>query len=176
MRLSLLELLNDQGPLTASQCAELLGLSPKVCSYHLNLLGSYGLVTETGTGKGRARPWEVATSGFSYVHHADEDGATRRAADEFSRTMLARNTGLIESFIRNRHKLPEHWRNVAPMSTNTIRLTSDQLAALGSDLYALLDRYRELARASSDTDADTRPVHIGLYAVPVEPTDLTDAS
>lgn len=88
VRLDLLELLDRYGPLTASQCAERLGLTPKVCSYHLNLLGRYGLVEETGEGKGRARPWRVAPAAtLTYAHRprlrraqTRPDGVDRAAA------------------------------------------------------------------------------------------------
>jgi DNA-binding transcriptional ArsR family regulator len=165
VRLDLLELLHRDGPLTASRCAERLGLTAKVCSYHLNLLGRYGLIAETGEGKGRARPWQVAASGLSYVHRPDEDRGTSRAADEFARTMLARDAQRIDAFIAHRHALPQAWRNVSTMSSNPLRLTADQLQALGADLYEVLERYKNLNPARS---AAAHPVHVALYAVPTD--------
>src|SRR5690606_6070458 len=59
VRLDLLYLLREEGEVTATAAAERLGLSPKTCSYHLGLLGKYGLAEETGGGKGRSRPWRL---------------------------------------------------------------------------------------------------------------------
>jgi DNA-binding transcriptional ArsR family regulator len=163
VRLELLNLLQREGPLTASRCAELLDLTPKVCSYHLNLLGSHGLIEETGEGKGRSRPWRLVMTGLSYVHSADEKGSTARTADEFARTMLARDASLVEAFIARRRGLPKTWRNRSTMSSNPLRLTASQLEAFGAELIEVLERYRRL---SEKPDAGARPVHVAMYAVP----------
>src|SRR3954467_2895209 len=43
-RLDILERLNSDGPATATECAEVVGLSPSACSYHLRALARWGLV------------------------------------------------------------------------------------------------------------------------------------
>lgn len=163
VRLELLNLLQREGQLTASRCAELLGLTPKVCSYHLNLLGTYGLIAETGEGKGRARPWRLVETALSYVHQPAEDESTARTAAEFARTMLARDVRLVEAFIAGRTELPKTWRNVSTMSSNPLRLDASQLRAFGAELLDVLERYRELSRQPVP---GARPVHVALYAVP----------
>lgn len=163
VRLELLDLLQREGPLTASRCAELLDLTPKVCSYHLNLLGTYGLIEETGEGKGRARPWRLVETALSYVHDPGEDESSARTAAEFARTMLARDARLIEAFIAGRSELPKSWRNVSTMSSNPLRLNASQLKAFGAELFEVLERYQRLSRQPA---AGARPVHVALYAVP----------
>ena len=172
VRLDLLYLLRREGPLTASRCAELLGLTPKVCSYHLNLLGKYGLTEETGEGKGRARPWRLRPTGLSYVHRPGEGRAAASAADEFARTMLARDAQQVEAFIERRHALPSAWRNVATMSSNPLRLTPEQLSALGTELFEVLARYSALSEAPA---AGAHPVHLAMYAVPVDLAELPES-
>jgi predicted ArsR family transcriptional regulator len=169
VRIELLALLRAEGPQTASRCAERLGLSPKVCSYHLQLLGKYGLIEETGEGKGRARPWRLATKGVSYVHRPGEDPAAASASDQLARTLLARDTRLVEEFIAARHELPENWRNVAAMLGDAVRLSPEQLGSLGHDLAAVLRRYAEL---STRPAVGAHPVHIAVYAVPVDLASL----
>lgn len=164
VRLELLNLLQREGPLTASRCAELLELTPKVCSYHLNLLGTYGLIEETGEGKGRSRPWRLVVSGLSYVHSPDEGESAARTADEFARTMLARDVRLVEAFIARRRELPTGWRNKSTMSGNPLRLTARQLQAFGGELLEVLERYRSLSE--QQPAAGARPVHVAMYAVP----------
>lgn len=165
VRLDLLRLLEREGELTASRAADLLALTPKTCSYHLGLLAKYGVVEETGGGKGRARPWRLVTRGVTYVHRAGEDPAATRAGDAFARTMLARDAETIERFIDRRHELPARWRNVSTLSSNTLRLTPEQLRDLGSELFALLDRFRELGRSN---DPDARTVQAILYTLPAD--------
>src|SRR5690606_14439471 len=76
VRLDLLYLLREEGEVTATAAAERLGLSPKTCSYHLGLLGKYGLAEETGGGKGRSRPWRLVPQGIGYAPSADDEPAT----------------------------------------------------------------------------------------------------
>ncbi len=165
VRLDLLYLLEREGPLTASQAAERLELTPKVCSYHLGLLGRYGVVTETGEGKGRSRPWRVASIDISYLHHPDEDTETAHADNAFAKTVLARDAQVVEAFVEQRHRLPQEWRNVSTMSSNPLRLTPEQLRAFSDELLQVLHRYQELSRAPL---ADARPIHAALYAVPAD--------
>jgi DNA-binding transcriptional ArsR family regulator len=172
VRLDLLYLIEREGPLTASRAAELLELTPKVCSYHLNQLGAYGVVEETGEGKGRSRPWRLAIGGISYVHHPDEEPATTRAEDAFAKTTLARDARMIETFIDGRHRLPRTWRNVSTMSSNPLRLTPDQLRELGRELTQVVQRYRAKSRNPAE---GAHPVHAALYAIPTELADLTDS-
>lgn len=165
VRLDLLYLLHREGPLTASRAAELLGLTPKVCSYHLNLLGKYGVVEETGEGKGRARPWRVADTRINYVHRPDEHPAMTQAEDAFARTALARDTRLIEAFIHQRHRLPQRWRNVSAMSSSPLRLTPEQLRALRDELLEVLGRYQQQSQSPAE---GAHPVHAALYALPTD--------
>jgi DNA-binding transcriptional ArsR family regulator len=172
VRIELLALLRAEGPLTASRCAERLGLTAKVCSYHLQTLGKYGLIEETGEGRGRARPWRLATSGLSYVYQpGDHDGAAE-ASDQLARTILARDTRLISEFIAGRHNLPPQWRNVAAMLGDALRLTPGQLNSLRGELAAVLERYAEL---SSQPLPGARPVHVALYAIPAQLPSLPGA-
>ena len=45
-RYAILERLQSRGPATATECADVAGLSPSACSYHLRLLAKYGFVEE----------------------------------------------------------------------------------------------------------------------------------
>jgi len=169
VRVGLLELLYQRGPLTASACAVLLELSPKVCSYHLTLLGKYGLAEETGDGKGRARPWRMATSGIEYVHRPDEGRRASDTADQLARMAVSRDARIVEGFIAHRRELPRAWRNVSPMMSSSLHLTASQLRNFGEELRAVLGRYAAMSDVSVES---ARPVHVAMYAVPVELPDL----
>src|SRR3954452_18174881 len=56
-RLDILERLNSDGPATATECAEVVGLSPSACSYHLRALARWGLVEEADSTDRRERRW-----------------------------------------------------------------------------------------------------------------------
>src|SRR5579859_585429 len=60
-RLAILQHLVLDGPATATECAEVAGLSPSACSYHLRALARYGFVDEDPSGGSdrRHRPWRA---------------------------------------------------------------------------------------------------------------------
>src|SRR5947209_18875852 len=73
-RLAILERLNSEGPATATECAELAGLSPSACSYHLRALSRWGLVEAADGADRRERRWR-SRGPFVFGDHED----TRRA-------------------------------------------------------------------------------------------------
>lgn len=165
VRIELLALLRADGPLTASRCSERLGLTAKVCSYHLQILGKYGLIEETGTGKGRERPWRLAAGGVMYVHEPGRDDGAADASDQLARTLLARDARIVGEFIAGRHDLPLPWRNVSALLGDELRLTPGQLESLSGQLAAVLARYAQLSRQAP---AGAHQVHVALYAVPAD--------
>ena len=60
LRTRLLGLLRTAGPSTATALAAKLGTNSGATSYHLRRLESVGLVTDTGTGKGKERVWAAS--------------------------------------------------------------------------------------------------------------------
>src|SRR5690242_10331150 len=92
-RLEILRLLGEHPALTATQCANLLGLSPKTCSYHLQTLAAAGWVEEMDA-PGRLRPWRLsetapttvgpaaAAAGHGHTDAAGHAGTPGHAADQ----------------------------------------------------------------------------------------------
>ena len=62
-RIELMELVAREGELTATRAAELLGLSPANCSFHLRQLAKYGFVEEAPPVPGRVRTWRRGSIG-----------------------------------------------------------------------------------------------------------------
>src|ERR1700733_1737705 len=60
-RMAIWQHLGLEGPATATECAEVAGLSPSACSYHLRQLARYGFVEQdpAAAANGRERPWRV---------------------------------------------------------------------------------------------------------------------
>src|SRR5437588_136488 len=70
------------GPATATECAEIAGLSPSACSYHLRTLARYGFVEEDpdSAADGRERPWRARMLAFSLNDAPGTPAATRVAS------------------------------------------------------------------------------------------------
>src|ERR1700759_3131323 len=66
-RIAIWTYLGLHGPATATECAEIAGLSPSACSYHLRTLARYGFVEEDPdrAADRRERPWRARMLAFS---------------------------------------------------------------------------------------------------------------
>src|ERR1700749_2883240 len=73
LRVALLELMRRDGEITATRAAELLGESPGNMSWHLQTLAKYGYIEEAGGGRGRSRPWRLASASNRFLT-TPEDG------------------------------------------------------------------------------------------------------
>src|ERR1700721_3220143 len=71
-----------RGSVTATECAEVAGLSPSACSYHLRTLAKYGFIEEdrAAAADGRERPWRVRLLAFTLVDQPDSSAGKRMAS------------------------------------------------------------------------------------------------
>ena len=70
-RIAIWTYLGLHGPATATECAEIAGLSPSACSYHLRTLARYGFVEEDPAS---AEEWQAAAGElFSVAHVTPEE-------------------------------------------------------------------------------------------------------
>src|ERR1700689_3144664 len=81
-RIAIWEYLGLHGPATATECAEVAGLSPSACSYHLRTLARYGFVEEdlASAADGRERPWRARNLSFTIEHGPDSSASGRVAS------------------------------------------------------------------------------------------------
>ena len=78
-RLAVIEELYAGRELTATECAEIAGLSPSAMSYHLRSLEKAGIVERAELdGDGRERPWRAAGAYLQVDSTSDGTGEPRR--------------------------------------------------------------------------------------------------
>jgi DNA-binding transcriptional ArsR family regulator len=145
-RIAILQHLGLEGPATATECAEVTGLSPSACSYHLRALARFGFVEAdpASTADGRQRPWRARI--ISTVV-ADKPGqpAAVRAAGHLLLDALEANAAEIRARYRERSPdYPAEWRVAAGGALDVLHLTASELHALRDELTELLGRYRRL--------------------------------
>jgi DNA-binding transcriptional ArsR family regulator len=169
LRLDLLSYLMSTGPATASVCARAVGDSPSNCSYHLRVLASHGLVTDSSegdTGDARERPWRALITGFAVA----DDGAGEAAA-AYAALALQREQRMSRDFLARRHRLRPAWRQASGQNVYGLRISAAELDALGEQLDALIRPYIAATRDGAPDDAAI--VHMSVSAFPVE-ADLFD--
>ena len=105
VRIQLMEALGMRGTMTATEVAELIGETPTTCSFHLRQLAKYGFVEEAGGGKGRARPWRVASESLQLTS-TPGDTESELAAETLSRLIQDRQASRYRTWRDTRHSYP----------------------------------------------------------------------
>jgi predicted ArsR family transcriptional regulator len=164
-RIAILQHLAFDGPSTATECAEIVGLSPSACSYHLRTLGQYGLVEEdrTSATDGRQRPWRAAAVSFS-VPKADVSPTTRYARQLLEEGLRASAEELARVYQDRQQEYPARWRELVGGSQDVVHVTLEELQTLRQRIDELLGEYRRLSRGERPPDA--RRIHVRLDLIP----------
>jgi DNA-binding transcriptional ArsR family regulator len=126
---------------TASELAELAGLTPSAMSYHLRALERWGII-ERGEARedGRERPWRASGRGLSVVSDASSPsgvaatdvivgGYLQQLRDEF------RRWSLVESDEK------KAWREISGGRRSFLWLTEEEAAAFSTEMKAVMDKY-----------------------------------
>jgi predicted ArsR family transcriptional regulator len=165
VRLALLEALNLNQALTATEAGELIGESPTTCSFHLRQLAKYGFVEEAGDAPGRRRPWRLKTQGvrFSAAAGDPEMGAASTALEGL---LLQRWLGRFSRWQQTRAHFSAEWQEAAGTSEMLLHLTPAELAEIQEHMLSVLERYRGRNTDPSLRPAESRPVEVVTIGYP----------
>jgi predicted ArsR family transcriptional regulator len=168
-RYAILERLQLHGPATATECAEVAGLSPSACSYHLRLLAKYGFVEEAENpgGDGRERLWRAVVTGWQSDLEDEADSTQAAALDRaLGRIMLDSSDRKVLAWLDAAGREPREWREAVVLSNSTIVATAEELEQLKADLMAALQPYLLSARPLDTAPDGARLLHAALRVVP----------
>ena len=147
-RLAILEHLIIEGPATATECAEVAGLSPSACSYHLRALARHGFVEEdpAGGADGRHRPWRARVVGIKVGYQPGRPEVVRAAS-----RVLIENVETLLDEVRATYRdregdYPEEWQLAAGSTQDVLHVTAAELEQIQQEIRSLLARYRRLSR------------------------------
>lgn len=173
-RLSIMERLMSGEPATATECAEIIGLTPSATSYHLRALAKAGLVEEAPSrGDGRERLWRsLAPGGLNVDAGHRGDPATVEAERELIDTYLIHEEARVRQWVGRMHDEPKDWYEATMFTEMRLLLTVDELAELATRIGDLLEPYR--GRFGSGGPAGARPVSIFVRAFPTAPPPAAD--
>ncbi len=170
LRMQIFELLNLDGPATATRLAERLGENTGTVSWHLRHLAEHGFIEEeTGRGTKRERWWRrvpvpnrLDTADFRH------DPDSRGAVSLYLHQIVQQYFNRINDYIAE--DWPDEWRDVGTIADwSRLRLTPAQLRAMNEELSAVVERH--LTDPDSDTVPDPRalPVVVQLQSFPRRP-------
>jgi DNA-binding transcriptional ArsR family regulator len=166
-RLAILERLSRGSTATATECAQLVGLSPSATSYHLRALARAGLVEEApNRGDGRERVWRGVPFGLSIVTSPDDSAEEKSAAHDLWKVMLAWDQEQLDRFFRQADSLPQEWNDAAGITRAQLVMTAEEVSRLFAEVNELFNRYGWSERPAPPPGA--RRVGVLFRAVPIE--------
>src|SRR5215468_3417955 len=137
-RMAILDALASGDELTATECAELTGLSPSATAYHLKLLERYGLAEPAPARKdGRDRPWR-APGRRATVDIDTSTPAGAAAAAAVGLAFLDSSRAVAAEFVAAGSEEPEEWRDVASLSNADLWLTVEETQEVTAAIAAVL--------------------------------------
>lgn len=163
-RLAVLEELASGRQLTATECAEIAGLSPSAMSYHLRNLERAGIVERApSTGDGRERPWRSAGT---YVRVETDDLPGGTAINQaLSSAFIGRLVAQWDEWVRRRHEASPEWREASEFASSLDWLLPEELAEIATLVHDKLAQYR---RTADDRPEGSRRVRVALFGFPVD--------
>jgi len=164
-RLAIINALATGDELTATQCAELTGLSPSATAYHLNLLQRYGFAeTAPPRPDRRERPWR-ATGRPTQVDLDTSTPAGASAAAAVAAAYIDATRTVAVAFTEASSAEPEDWRRNAVLANADLWLTVEEFQRVAKDLEAVVEPYRGRTHPTG-----SRPVRVMNVLMPHQRT------
>jgi DNA-binding transcriptional ArsR family regulator len=169
VRIALLEAIGREGELTATRAAEMLDESPGNTSWHLQTLARYGYIEEAGGGKGRSRPWRLASVSNRF-ETTSEDPEAHAAGDALESTFADQAYARLRTWFARRASYTQQWRNAAFTADSIGYLTAEEMATVGDEIAELFGRYRDRVLDKELRPANAEPVKLVAFGHPIPPT------
>lgn len=167
-RLAILGRLQEEGPATATECAEVAGLSPSACSYHLRTLAKHGLIEEApARGDARERVWRALQTGWGMKdpENGELTPELLAAQDAVIQTVLNEASQRLSDYLAQSSKESADWRDAARLAHMVLYMDPDEVRALTERINELVAPYRIADRdpESASNAARVTEFHLRLF-------------
>lgn len=170
LRVQIYDIISQYGPQTASTLAAMTGESSGATSYHLRALAKHDLIREVdGRGTARERWWERPEGSVTFTNPEALKTPSGRAATQVVMTEFLgrRHEQLMEFVATDLDELGE-WGEAAMISTATVRMTVEQLAALSRRVQKIVDETVEQYRNQQGEGVRPVTLHSDIFPLPEE--------
>lgn len=169
-RQRLIDELAVHGSLTATEAADLVGLTPSATSHHLRALQRYGLAERAPSSPdGRERPWQAASMTINL--EPGTSTAAQAATGSLMKTRLEQLRERIAAYTANAPSDP--WRaSFRGFSWKTAWLTQDEAADLHRRIEDVVNSVPE-GRTRRNRPPGARRITIAISVLPTEPPETT---
>jgi DNA-binding transcriptional ArsR family regulator len=165
-RLEIMEYLSSTGAsVTATECAEIVGMSPSAISYHLRELAKAGLIEQAPSrGDGRERVWRSPGHSITVAMEPGTDPETQAAEDTLVEVYLTRDFQRIRGFLARSRDEPKQWRESSALMGGNLLVTADELKEFTQAVSALIEPLKRRHRIADPPDgARTVIVHFAAF-------------
>jgi hypothetical protein len=144
-----------RGPTTATECAEVAGLSPSACSYHLRTLARYGFIEEdrASAADGRERPWRARLLAFTMEDRPDTPPAGRVASRLLVENLREAAEEIRTRYLDRKSEYPADWQAAAGEMFSVAHVTPEELQELRAKVLDVLEPYIRLEEAERSPGA-----------------------
>lgn len=164
LRLRLIGLLRTEGPATVSTLAGAVDEAIPLVSYHLRQLADHGFIEPAPElAKDRRETWWRSSHDMTSWSMTDFLDTPERldALGVLQREVLHRHVARIEEFLAHAPSWDKDWLDASDMSDVRIKLTPDELEAMKTELWDVINRWRTREPTAGAVAAD-----LILYAFP----------
>ncbi len=164
-RLVVIEELFSGRVATATELADVVGLSPSATSYHLRALERWGILERAETpSDGRERPWKAA--GGSLQVRSESGRSTLAAESAVLGTLLDAVRRDVDAFLTRRRKEPPEWQDAATFNHGFFLLTAEELQQAAEGMAKVMRPFATSRRP--DPPPGARRVRVSVFAVPTD--------
>jgi len=129
---------------TATEIAEVAGMTPSAMSYHLRTLAKAGFIEEAPSrGDARERVWQLKVHSFSIQAEKDAPESDKVAEQTLVRTFADQEDRTFRRALEVLHRLDPEIREVSTTSHGRLRLRPEELAEFRDRFVELLNEYAE---------------------------------
>ncbi len=166
-RLTILNRLGADGSATATEVAQVAGITPSAASYHLRMLAKYGFVEDAPPrGDGRERLWRLTDRRLAVGLDAADRPDVREAKDLLIRAVRRDADNELERALAAATQEPDEWREATRFDRTLLRLDAPEMARLGEEIDKLIEPYRARYRSERDAPPGARVAEAQLNLFP----------
>ncbi|WIX78909.1 helix-turn-helix domain-containing protein [Amycolatopsis carbonis] len=172
LRMRLLDLLEQDGPATATGLGKRVGESSGTTSWHLRQLADAGLVTEDPDRGSKRERWWKAAQDYTTIRTGDfvRDPELAGPISTVLHQLVVQRHQEEAQFVAQLPRWLDRWEHNATMTSEHLSLTPEETRRMSDEIIAVVDRYRRPSRPGDDAVV----AHWAAFprtAHPEEPTD-----
>lgn len=167
-RMAIMEAMYGGREGTATEFAEICGLSPSATSYHLRALAKVGMIEEApGRGDGRERNWRsVHRGGYEVSGGPLASAEGQRAERDMLAAFLQRQNDRAATWAARMGEESPEWYDAAMLADTILLVTPEELVDLNKQVVELMRPYSRRER-ESDPPEGGRQVAVTYRALPL---------